>query len=1499
MGRILRGTMKVTGIVVLSLFVLLYVAVAVVNYSPVQTMLGSVASSKISEQWGGKFKVGAININLFNHLSLRDVEIIAPGGDTIVVAGHVGCQFNHFPFKRDKDNRYKVASRLEVNYVNVDDAYYHFHNYEDGTNIGEFTKIFGGKKDKEPSGNSFVLNVGRLNMRNVRYKMDLDKARQHHVENGVVIQHMDLRDIDGLIRNIRVERDHVTCRIEALAAHEVSGFVLRRLQTNVYVARNGIAATGMTLETDQTSLKLDALLHYRHWETMQHYCDSVDMTLNIAEGSYVEMSDVAYWAPALWGMGEKVEVCGHFHGPVADLHADDVNITFGHDSELHFDGYINGLPNIDTTVIGATIEHLHTNYRDLAQVRHPARVTMKAPEIVQQLGDINLGATFVGTIRDFYVTLQLDSRLGTVGADMMFQIDRASKQLSYLGEVQSPALLLPSELKNDWVSMTGFNLSLQGRGFDPLTMDASVEGQFSNMVFRGNRIDAAGLDATARGGKLALKFDIDDDLADLDIEVNADMTSTVKGGTFNADVHHLDMGALHLVESDDGAASRLSTRMAARFEYEDSINMRGRLTLGSTKLLLRGKPLSLDRTVVALDEESGYKDISLSSDVLTAEAKGYFDYKSLPLVARHVCDSYMPLYNNPYAGLPRQDLLAISDAEIDLSLRCGDGSHKLAALLPKLVVAPGTQLNANYTFAGSPRVVMRSDSIGWGSLVLHDVGLEGADRAGRYGLRLDAAALMMGNTRLLPSPSIGLLMGNILSDVSLVWDNHNAADPVSGNLLVTMQSSERGNAFDFERNGFVMHGEPWTIVANDLFIAAGQYQADVTVGSGGKSGIRLTADIENDPQRDSVALAFNNFSLDRLAFLWSNAGVDIAGTLIGTASLRGIGATPYLAADVQVDGCAIGDTKIGDMNLVSTWDADRKHLGVNLTTMLSQADSVALPLSLSGYYDTKSNAPSPLNFNLDIDHFNLAAVAPLAKSFSSHIDGNLSGSMAVSGSLDKPHVSGKAVLDSCHMAVDFLNTTYLCNDTLHFVDDKLLLRRFKLQDSRGDTALLTGSISNLLSDSMAIDLGVVSNRFLFMNTDSRSGSFYGTVIASAEGTVKGTLNNIDIEIDARTAPGSQFAIPVTDRRQVRELGYIEFIDPAAQAAEVSGADSREGAYGQMSSQSANAFNYKLVLNLSVTPDLKLTLPMDFSQMTATATAIGEGDLRVTLQPTNGLSVLGSYEFSSGTLGLNFLSLVSRNFSIREGSNLNFSGALADAHFDINAVYAQRVNLSTLTGGVSATESGTKTIAVENVIELSGTLQEPDIRFDINLPGADQSVEEEVFAYIDRNNERDMLNQTISLLVMSQFYNNSSTSGTNAATLDNGLSSGYAVVANSVGSVVSNMVQFVNVNFDYRAATELTTQQFDVELNKEWDKFYFETTFGFGGDTREMAEVDNNNQIVGDVLIGYKINKRLHLFVFNRSNTNDYTRYDLPYKQGVGLKYTRDFDSLRDLFKRRR
>ena len=237
-------------------------------------------------------------------------------------------------------------------------------------------------------------------------------------------------------------------------------------------------------------------------------------------------------------------------------------------------------------------------------------------------------------------------------------------------------------------------------------------------------------------------------------------------------------------------------------------------------------------------------------------------------------------------------------------------------------------------------------------------------------------------------------------------------------------------------------------------------------------------------------------------------------------------------------------------------------------------------------------------------------------------------------------------------------------------------------------------------------------------------------------------------------------------------------------------------------------------------------------------------------------------------------------------------------FDLQAVYGQRVNLSTLTGSLSAVDNTQKYIQVEDIIAINGTLKEPTISFDLRLPNADASIEEEVFTYIDRNSERDMLNQTISLLLLGQFYNANGNMNDNTDLLGSGLSSGYSMVASKMGSMVSDMVNIVDVDFKYKAATEMTNEQVDVNISKDWGRWYLESTLGYGGDSRELDGNANGNAVI-DALLGYRISPLVHLYAYNRTNNNDYTRIDLPYKQGAGLKLTKDFDRWSDLFAKKK
>ena len=803
--------------------------------------------------------------------------------------------------------------------------------------------------------------------------------------------------------------------------------------------------------------------------------------------------------------------------------------------------------------------------------------------------------------------------------------------------------------------------------------------------------------------------------------------------------------------------------------------------------------------------------------------------------------------------------------------------------------------------------MVRSDSIGWGTLRVYNVGVNGVSVADSYRLRVTSDEVKVGNVVLSETSDLELESSRSGARCRMYWDNGNEA---VGGGDVNLRMLSNGDRVDLivDPSKVSLSGEMWRLDGGkgETYIDSKGFEIGGVSLTSGDQRVVLSGTRRGEAT-DSIELSLSEFGLGVLNTFLDAMDMSVEGTLnggvhVGFIRKDGDGAAndvPYVNGDVTMRNLSFDGEALGDARLRSTWNAEMNEVNVYLTSQRMRNDGKKVvmdePIGVSGYVALGGDEPE-LNLKGVVEGLRMESLQPLMRSFASEIEGKIFGEVDVEGKLSAPEVEGYLYVENGAMKVDYLNVKYGFSDTVWMEKEVVRLDDFVVNDGRGGIAVIDGTIKHNGFEDMRFDIGIRSGDFLCMNTTMRqSEQYYGTVKAALGGYVSGDMDNLEIVLNARTLEGSSLHIPINDQRQLKEVDYIHFVSDRDEAEErlelLLGGDKRE-----VVENAGAGSSVRLTINVEATPDMKLELPMDFSSVTADVNAVGAGDLQLKVGGGNPFSLMGDYEMSGGTVALDVLGVLSKEFNIDEGSSITFRGDVNDALFDIKAVYGQRVNLSTLTGTLSATESQ-KPVQVENVIKLSGSLQAPEIGFDLRLPNADQSVQEEVFAYIDRNNERDMLNQTVSLLLFKKFYNSSTSSndnlgGTTAA------EEGYGLVANTVGSMVSDMVQFVDINFAYQAGNALTTDQYAVDISKEWNKFYFESTFGFGGEAREMSGVGGNNNMTGDMLVGYKLNSRLHLFVFNRSNTNDYTRSDLPYKQGVGLKYTRDFDRIVELFRRK-
>ena len=130
---------KVFGKTLLGIFIFLYLFIAILNSTIVQSFLAAKASDFFSKEWKAKVSIGGLEIRPFLTVGLKDVYLENPNKDTVATVGYLEASLKKLEFVKG----------LEFSSVRLDDVNFNLTIENSKLNLNFIIDYFKSDKPKD------------------------------------------------------------------------------------------------------------------------------------------------------------------------------------------------------------------------------------------------------------------------------------------------------------------------------------------------------------------------------------------------------------------------------------------------------------------------------------------------------------------------------------------------------------------------------------------------------------------------------------------------------------------------------------------------------------------------------------------------------------------------------------------------------------------------------------------------------------------------------------------------------------------------------------------------------------------------------------------------------------------------------------------------------------------------------------------------------------------------------------------------------------------------------------------------------------------------------------------------------------------------------------------------------------------------------------------------------------------------------------------------------
>jgi len=1388
-----------------------------------------------------------------------------------------------------------------------------------------------------PSGYQFSLADFSIDNSKIDYQVG---ASQPETNGKLNFEDLLISDLGIQINDVEVGRTNASLELENFTfSEQKSGFALRELALDAAVDMPRIEATLQQLQTGHSRLNGTLAVDVRLEDKMANLLNSlsVQSELNQAE---LSLTDATYFTDALDSLpalkNSEINLWWNVNIANGSGNIQDLELRIDDRLSLAADAELTELSKLDSEVAGSlyfefSAEPLSTN---LAFIRQIVGENAGLPRLANDT--LILKASAQGRLEDIQGDLSLRTSVGRLLAEGQYQ-QTSTGGMDVSASVTGQQLALQRLLKalgQDTLAQDFGNLAFRARveaqqtvtPTDTAFSQAKWDLTIDHVDYQDYRFEGLHLEGYLADERLNSQVNYQDSLLALNVNAQLDMSQPQLDYQLDLQLDQANLFRLNL--SNDSIILQ-DVRLLVDLQGTDPDSILGTVRMPTANIIKDAEKYKLDTLLFKADRVGDTRKISLYSDYMDALIEGQFSVGELPQAFEDFEQYYFSGYQAPYINQDTVNTFEADGQKMQIELHIRETPLLARAFVPALKIPDTLSLEAAFdSREKSMRLDLEAPHVEYGGNVVDSLHIYTITTERQIDVDLLTNFVQVGGLSIPKFLITGELSGvpdedqqpgrQRLATTELDLNVKVGEDdaPYRLNLNTLVQTRQDTVTVLVDDSEVVLDNRAWTF-SDQGRIQYAQNFLDIDQLFLQQDEQELFVSTNNQNNSSDLRLSIHQFEIQPFLNSMDLEGYDVEGVINGEATLNDLFQSGAITADLKINHLTVKDTVLGDFILQASKGADTDG-GADLLEVLAQLQGPNGDLRVDGTYDLATEADEPINLKLNLDDFLLDPWQVFLEGQVNELSGKLYADLSITGSPAKPDVKGRIRFGEYVVIEPTVSSAsyHIEDQEMLFSGENLTLTNFTVLDSAGTPAVLDGTIffGDLLNP--AFDLTFNTQEFMFVNSQSyENEGFYGLAIASADASVKGPVSDLVIEGKVAVDEGTNMTISlVSDPAEIERAGFVEFVDvDAFLEADTVTQDSLVAMTKPDSQQdSVTISGFTLDANIHLNPEAVFTIVVDPVRGDK-ITAAGEAELQVNMNPRGDLNLQGTYILNRGQYVLNFAEVVKKEFSIREGSTIAWSGDPANARMELTAAYEVETDLrelfqDVLSGGGAGDLRQLVTVERPVYVELliNGTLDDPQLAFDLRLPeitagGIYSDLVTERLNQVEQN-ETELYKQVFGLIVLGRFIPisggfGSGDSGSYAAVNEQINSSVSQVLTQQLNNITEEYLGGVQFNLDLESSDDSQAQNSlltdrDVSVGFSKELFNDRLTVEVGGMTTTGQTAQSSQALYGEFTVLYELTEGGNLMVkIFQTSDRDQVLSQIQQRQGASILYERSFNRL--------